>query len=283
MSGAGKATVARMFEDLDYSVVDNIPPSLLTPIYMLTASRAELPRGLAVVIDSRCHQNLDAVGPILDEITLSGVRPVLIFLDAEENSLVQRFKETRRPHPMLPGSGGIIQGIRAERAMVAPLKDRADKIIDTTGTSVPELRELIAASFSELDTRANSLTVMVTSFGYKYGLPLDADLVFDVRFLRNPYYSDTLRDLDGRNAVVASFVMGDDGAEDFLASVKNLLYTFLPRYELEGKAYISIAVGCTGGQHRSVVIAEEFVNMVRDMGFRSVVLHRDVARRLATP
>jgi UPF0042 nucleotide-binding protein len=278
MSGAGKATAAKVFEDMGYAVTDNLPPILLPELVEKCLTAGDQPPGqrLAVVIDARAGTFLLGLEPAMALVRGAGVRPVTLFLDASDATLVQRFKETRRRHPLFEGRGGILGGVRAERALLEDIKEASDKVVDTSDLDAPELRGLLLSEFALAPDKNQGLTVTVNSFGFKYGLPLDADLVFDVRFLVNPHYVDDLRPYDGRSRIIEEFVMRDPDSGLFLGKLYDLLDWSVPRYIAEGKAYLTVAIGCTGGRHRSVVVSEKLGHHLRERGYRVLVGHRDV-------
>lgn len=269
MSGAGKALAARYFEDLGWRVVDNLPPRLLPQV----ASGDGPP--LCLVCDVRGGET-EALLPAIQALA---PQPTLLFLDASDEELVKRFKETRRPHPLFLSAGGILPAIAAERALLAPLRERADIRIDTTGLAPADLRTELMYRFAAADERHPPLTVTVASFGFKHGTPLDADLLFDVRFLNNPFYCERLRDRDGRDPEVDAFVQADERTGCFLEKLYDLVGWTLPHYIAEGKAYLTIGIGCTGGKHRSVVIAERLGRFLAERGYRVLIQHRDATRR----
>jgi len=282
MSGAGKATAAKVFEDMAYTVVDNLPPILLPELVEKCLTLGEKPPGqrLAVVIDARSGALLLGLEPALALVRQSAIRPTVLFLDASDGVLVQRFKETRRKHPLFEDSGGILGSIQAERSMLEDIKEGADKVVDTSDMDSHELRNLLLSEFSQTQDKNQGLIVTVNSFGFKYGLPLDADLVFDVRFLVNPHYVDDLRPYDGRNQLVEEYVMRDPDSALFLEKLYDLIDWSIPRYVAEGKAYLTVAIGCTGGRHRSVVVSEKLGEHLQGQGFRVLVQHRDVGKIL---
>jgi UPF0042 nucleotide-binding protein len=280
LSGAGKATAAKVFEDLAYTVTDNLPPALLPDLVdrsLATGGHASEQR-LAVVTDSRAGNSFSDLGPALEAVRSRGIRPILLFLDASDPVLVQRFKETRRRHPLYDEHGGILGSLRAERDLLEGVREAADQVIDTSDLSVQALRETLVAEFAAERDKNQGLTITVSSFGFKYGLPLDADLVFDVRFLINPHYVDALRALNGRDAQVQAYVATDEALVPYLDKLYDLMAFTLPRYIAEGKAYLMVAIGCTGGQHRSVMISEKLAEFLRGQGYRVLVQHRDVKR-----
>ncbi len=278
MSGAGKASAAKVFEDMAYTVVDNLPPVLLPELVEKCLSAGDPPPGqrLAVVIDARSGAFLMGLEPALVLVRAAGVKPAVLFLDASDGVLVQRFKETRRRHPLFEDHGGILGSVIAERALLENIKESADKSVDTSDMSASELRNLLLSEFSPAPDKNQGLIVTVNSFGFKYGLPLDADLVFDVRFLVNPHYVDDLRPFDGRNQIIEEFVMRDPDSGLFLEKLYDLMDWSVPRYVAEGKAYLTVAIGCTGGRHRSVVVSEKLGEHLTRLGYRVLVQHRDV-------
>jgi UPF0042 nucleotide-binding protein len=280
MSGAGKALAAKAFEDLAYTVVDNLPPVLLPELVAqcLSAGNQASAARLAVVVDARSGTFFPGLEPALKVVRERGVKPIVLFLDATDAVLVQRFKETRRKHPLFDEHGGILGSIRAERLLLEAIKESADKVIDTTDLAPPQFRGLLVADFALEPDKNQGLTVTVTSFGFKYGLPLDADLVFDVRFLLNPHYVDELRPFDGRDSQVEEYVMRDPDAPLFLAKLYDLMDWSIPQYVEEGKAYLTVAIGCTGGRHRSVLVSEKLGRHLQDKGYRVLVQHRDVGK-----
>ncbi len=282
MSGAGKATAAKVFDDLGYTVVDNLPPILLPELVKKCLTAVEQPPGerLAVVIDARSGSFLLGLEPALAIIKKTGVRPTLLFLDASDAVLVQRFKETRRKHPLFEGAGGILGSVQAERALLENIKEGADKVVDTGDMDAHALRNLLLSEFASALDKNQGLIITVNSFGFKYGLPLDADLVFDVRFLVNPHYVDDLRPYDGRNQLVEEYVMRDPDSGLFLQKLYDLMDWSVPRYVAEGKAYLTVAIGCTGGRHRSVVVSEKLGDHLRGQGYHVLVQHRDVEKIL---
>lgn len=280
MSGAGKASAAKVFEDMAYTVVDNLPPPLLPELVEKCQAAGEQPPGqrLAVVADARAGAFFLGLEPALALVRTQGVRPITLFLDASDAVLVQRFKETRRKHPLFDEHGGILGSLRAERALLEGVKEGADKVVDTSEMSAHDLRNLLVADFSADADKNQGLAITITSFGFKFGLPLDADLVFDVRFLINPHYVDELRPLDGRNQLVEEYVMRDPDTGLFLTKLYDLMGFSMPHYVAEGKAYLTVAIGCTGGRHRSVLVAEKLGHFLRSHGYRVLVQHRDVSK-----
>lgn len=278
MSGAGKTSALKYLEDLGYEAVDNIPmsllPSLVSPAQRtLPALRVRLP--LAIGVDIRTRDfTPDKVLQQLQDLVSRGEQNVkLLFLDCDDNELQHRYTETRRRHP-LAQDRPIRDGIQQERRVVSPLRDRADVLIDTTGRELNELRQILKGHFAL--NGASELTIFITSFSFRRGLPREADLVFDVRFLRNPHYDANLRDLTGNDAGVGSYISEDEGFTGFLDGLKSLLEPLLPRYVAEGKSYLTIAVGCTGGRHRSVYVAGQLAAWLEELGQQVQLGHRDL-------
>ena len=278
MSGAGKATAAKAFEDMAYTVVDNLPPVLLPELVDKCLAVGPQPPAecLAVVVDLRSGAFFTGLQAAIDVVKARGVKPAMLFLDASDAVLVQRFKETRRHHPLFVECGGILGSIKSEREMLELLREDADKVIDTSELDAAKLRSLLMSEFSSTDDDRHGLTITVASFGFKHGMPLDADLVFDVRFLINPHYVAELRKHDGRDQPVEEYVMSDGNSAIFLEKLYDLMDFSVPQYIREGKAYLTVAIGCTGGRHRSVVVAEKLGAFLRAKGYRALVQHRDV-------
>ena len=274
MSGAGRSTAAKVLEDLGYNVIDNLPPELLSQV----AAHHEVPerrRRLAVVIDSRAGDPMEALTEAVNELDRQGVQTRVLFLDADDSHIINRYEESRRPHPMRLGS--VTESIAAERRMLGSLRESADVMIDTTDLNVHQLRARLTDLFAEV-TEQRPMRVSVTSFGYKHGVPRDADLIFDVRFLPNPHWVQELRPLRGTDEPVKEYVLGFPDAGEFLTRIEGLLGFLIPRYEEEGKSYLTIGIGCTGGHHRSVVLAEELGLWLEDQHIDANVRHRDTER-----
>jgi RNase adapter protein RapZ len=290
LSGAGKSQALHALEDLGFFCVDNLP-TILAPQAVALCERGEITR-VALGIDARVRAFLGEVGNVLQLLDAGGQRDLhVLFLDASEETLLRRFSETRRPHPLsaeadASGSVGalaVLDGVRVERERLAPLRARATRVIDTTNTSVHELRRILVAHFGPASGGAPRMVTRVVSFGFKYGTPVDADVVLDVRFLRNPHFVPELRPLTGLDAAVSQYVLTDPETQEFLRRTRALLEYVLPHYEREGKSYLTIAIGCTGGKHRSVAIAEALAREVSvAIGMPIAVLHRD-ARRVDSP
>src|SRR5438552_7333814 len=299
ISGSGKSLALRIFEDLGFFCVDNMPPALIPQLACLCESTSEgaahgpprqeaeqvsslsapLSNGarVACVTDVRAGVHLAELEPALEQLAQQGVTPHILFLDSSDSVLVNRFKETRRKHPLLVPSGGILGSIAAERELLKELKERADKVIDTSDYNPRVLSSTLSELFGMNGSR-EGLMINVTSFGFKHGLPLDADLVFDVRFLANPHYVRELRWQDGRDEAVRNYVNQDPLTQPFLEKLFDLVGFTLPQYVAEGKAYLTIAIGCTGGRHRSVMVAEELASFLRGKGYEPLVQHRDAKK-----
>ena len=275
MSGAGRSEAARVLEDLGFFKIDNLPPALIGKVAELARGN-EAPTRYALVVDVRSGDFLKDLSAAIDELHQQGVTTRMLYLDAGDDVLVRRYEESRRRHP-LSDSERVSDGIARERALLQPLVAEADLRVDTSTLNVHELRDRLRELFSEHDTNT-TMQVNVVSFGYKHGLPLDVDLVFDCRFLPNPHWVDELRPLTGLDDPVRDYVLGQRGTREFLDELDRLFALLLPGYEREGKAYLSIAFGCTGGRHRSVVIAEQIAERLRRNGHRTAVHHRDVDR-----
>jgi UPF0042 nucleotide-binding protein len=274
LSGAGHSTALKLLEDIGYEAVDNVPLALLSG---LTRTGNGLERPLAICVDSRTRDfTPELLIERLERLSADpGLAVKLVFLDCSDEILRRRFTETRRRHP-LALDRPVDDGIRRERLLLMPLLERADIVIDTSDCSIADLRRRLQGEFTL--ERPAGVTVVVTSFAYRYGLPREADLVFDVRFLENPHYVDALRPLTGKSDAVAQFLEADPAFDPFFAALTNLLEPLLPRFEREGKSYLTIAVGCTGGRHRSVYVAERLTAWLRGQGKLVSLRHRDLSR-----
>ncbi|HEY8302907.1 MAG TPA: RNase adapter RapZ [Jatrophihabitans sp.] len=278
LSGAGRSTAAKCFEDLGYYVVDNLPAELIATLMDLGSRSKGAVTRLAVVMDVRSRAfSTDLVG-VIRELDDGGLRPRVLFLEASDEVLVRRFESVRRAHP-LQGDGRLVDGIAAERDLLARLRDDADLVVDTSTRSVHDLRHTIENAFASggpLDSPG--LRATVVSFGFKYGLPVDADLVVDVRFLPNPYWIPELRELTGNDQEVKDYVLSQDDALTFLDRYESILQLIGAGYQRESKRYLTLAVGCTGGKHRSVVMAQELARRLEADGVHATVAHRDLGR-----
>jgi RNase adapter protein RapZ len=276
MSGAGRSTAAKSLEDLEWFVVDNLPPGLLATMADLAGRvQGAVPR-IAAVVDVRSRAFTTDLHSSIAELEARGVHPRVVFLEAGDDVLVRRFESVRRPHP-LQGEGRLVDGIAREREVLLEVRGEADLVIDTSDLNVHELRAKMVSFFGDI-TGEPMLRATVVSFGYKYGIPVDADLVVDCRFLPNPHWVPELRPLNGRDAPVRDYVIAQRGAKEFLDAYTEVLRLLAKGYEREGKHYVTLAIGCTGGKHRSVTMAEEFANRLRGEGLDVRVAHRDLGR-----
>ena len=275
MSGAGRSTAANVLEDLGWYVVDNIPPQLILSM----AELAEHSRGgvnkLAAVIDVRSRSFFTAFREALQALRDKGWAPRVIFVDATDEALVRRFESVRRPHP-LQGQGRMLDGIARERTLLGDLRSEADVVIDTSGLNVHQLSAKVTQIFA--GAGGPRLRVAVMSFGFKYGIPLDADLVFDVRFLPNPFWVPELRPKSGKDPAVADYVLRQEGAGEFIERVVALMEPMVAGYLREGRRYVTLAVGCTGGKHRSVAVAEALSRLLSGDDVATILVHRDLGR-----
>lgn len=278
MSGAGKSTALKMLEDMEYFCVDNLPVPLIDKFVQLIKDSVsgEIER-VAIGVDIRSGRSLDELKTVLEKISFSGIESEILFLDADDTALVRRYKETRRSHP-LAGAGRVDDGIQKERERLQFLKEYADYILDTSKLLTRELKAELEKIFVENRTFKN-LMVTVLSFGFKYGIPQDADLVFDVRFLPNPYYLENLRPLSGNDRPVSDYVMGFEAAHVFSDKLEDMIRFLIPNYILEGKTQLVIAVGCTGGKHRSVTLANELYRRLGENDTYGIrIEHRDIEK-----
>jgi UPF0042 nucleotide-binding protein len=282
LSGAGRTTAANAFEDLGWYVIDNLPPSLIPQVADL-ARRAEPgatdeSSGRIVLVVGRSAVGIELLAAV-DQLRAGGEQVHVLFLDAPDDVLVRRFEDRRRRHPLSSPAErmAVAESVRAERALLEPVKAAADLVIDTSDLNVHQLRDRLTELFAG-PRQADALTVTVVSFGFKHGLPLDADVVLDVRFLPNPHWVPELRPLTGLDPAVRDHVLQQPLARDFLAKVDDLLGLLLPAYLAEGKAYLTVGIGCTGGRHRSVAIAESIARLIEARGHLPKVVHRDVER-----
>ncbi|HUJ07366.1 MAG TPA: RNase adapter RapZ [Streptosporangiaceae bacterium] len=275
MSGAGRSTAAKALEDLDWFVADNLPAAMLvTMLDLARRARAAVPK-VAAVVDLRSRAFSSDLKTALDDLAAIGAHPYVVFLEASDETLVRRFENVRRPHP-LQENGTIIDGIRAEREELEAIRAEADLILDTSNLNIHELRGRMRDAFG--NERDTAVRVTVLSFGFKYGLPVDADMVADCRFLPNPHWIPELAAQTGRDHAVREYVMRQDGTEEFLAAYVQALQVALNGFERSGKHFVTLAIGCTGGKHRSVVIAEEIAARLAG-GFPAIqVAHRDLGR-----
>jgi UPF0042 nucleotide-binding protein len=275
LSGSGKGTVIKCLEDLGYYSVDNLPLDLIEKFAGLTKDSSKIRRA-ALVVDIREGGSLERF-PRIYAALRKKLRTTLLFLEADADALVRRFSETRRPHPLGDGKRPVVRSIQAERERLEPIRALADHIINTSKFNVHDLKELIRETFSGKEV-SRQILVYVTSFGYRHGVPSDSDLVFDVRFLPNPNYIPEFKHRTGRHPSVARYIRGFPQTTEFVEKISSLLTYLLPHYIREGKSYLTIAFGCTGGRHRSVFIASEIAKRLRRAGFGVRVTHRDASK-----
>lgn len=276
LSGAGRSEVVKCFEDMGYFCVDNLPPAFLLNLVDLFSLPGSKVKNLAAVSDVRGQEYFPQLYQVLDELSERNVKHQIIFLEASDEVLVRRFKETRRRHP-LAEEGEIIEEIARERRLLEKLKGQADMIIDTSGLAIYELRDKLRTSFLG-SAKERSMRITVMSFGYKYGIPLDADMVMDIRFLPNPHYEPALREHTGQDEQVRKFILSQSESKRFLNYFEKLLKFLLPHYIKEGKTHFLIALGCTGGTHRSVTLSEEIARFLKKQGYFVTVHHRDLGK-----
>lgn len=276
ISGAGKSSVLRCFEDMGFFTVDNLPPPLMDKFIEVLLSSASEIKGVAMVMDVRGRAFFRDTINVLENLKKSGYEIKIIFLDAQDDLLIRRFKETRRPHP-LGGDEGVVAGIVRERAALKELQEAADTIIDTTNYTLSQLRSRVFSIMSSVE-QVFPLRVRIVSFGYKFGVPLDADYVFDVRFLPNPHYDDELRPYTGEDSIIQKFVMNHPSGKEFLKICGEFVSFIIPHYIDEGRFSLTIAVGCTGGKHRSVVIATKLSETLSKLGITANIVHRDIGK-----
>ncbi len=275
VAGAGRETAAHALEDIGWYVVYNIAPQLIHTLYELQASAVGRATRFAVVTDPRCGPFFSDLPEVISDLRKSEIRPRLIYLDADQDTLVRRFDSVRRPHP-LQGEEGVLEGIRREREQLAPLRRMADVVIDTSPLNVHQLSMRMRREFGTVTD--NTVTVNIMSFGFKYGVPIESDYVADVRFLPNPYWVPQLRDKRGIDKEVSEFVLGQPNAGEFVDRYVDMLVPVLRGYREENKQFASVAIGCTGGKHRSVAIAEKVGDELRALGYPVRVRHRDLGR-----
>lgn len=273
MSGAGKSQAMKALEDIGYYCMDNLPPMLLPKFTELcTTSKKSIDR-IAVVLDIRGGIFFDDLFKALDEINELGLKHRILFLDAKDEVLIKRYKELRRPHP-LSSDGSLIDGIKEERKVLEKVKETSDYIIDTSNFTIGMLKEEINNIFHE-GKKPKRLTISIVSFGFKHGILLDGDLIFDVRFLQNPHYIKEIKDFSGLDKEIEDYVFSFDITGEFIEKLSDLLEFLLPHYIKEGKSNLVIGIGCTGGKHRSVAIGEDLARRLLDKGYRAIVSHRD--------
>ncbi len=274
LSGAGKSRVANALEDLDFYCVDNMPTSLIPKFAQLAAATRGRYERVALVTDVRSRESFDDLFQALDELIALGFTYRILYVDATVETVVKRYKETRRRHPLDSDGGGLEQAVRREIRMLEPVRTRADFTIDTTGMTLGKLQRTLFRLFGAGGEERLRLVVM--SFGYKYGIPIEADVVFDVRFLPNPFYVPELSEKSGLSKDVSDFVLHSETAEQFLEKMEDLLRFLLPHYEEEGRSTLTVCIGCTGGRHRSVAITETLAKYLAALGHETECVHRDI-------
>ena len=274
MSGAGKSTVVHILEDIGYYCIDNVPPTLITNFITLCQNSNIAMDKIAFVVDARSGERILRLADEITELKKGGNTCEVLFLEASDETIIKRYKETRRKHPHAKG-GLLIDGIATERRLLSEIRNRSDYIIDTTGLITKQLKEQILALF-ESRQKYESMNISVISFGFKRGIPLDSDLMFDVRFLPNPFYEASLKPLTGLDKPVRDFVLNRDVTQTFIKKLHDMVEFLLPQYVEEGKMQLVISIGCTGGQHRSVALAEELGQFLSQKNYYTVVTHRDI-------
>ncbi len=277
VSGSGRASAMRVLEDLGFYCVDNLPVALAPSVAMLAAGRDPALQGVALGVDSRERLFFPQWPRVFTELDAAGIHPEVIFLDASDDVLARRYSESRRPHPMAASGATVAESIRRERLALAEMRERANRVIDTTTLTVHELREVVTAAV--LGAGAGSrMSVSIVSFGYKHGLPVGMDVVLDVRFIPNPFFVPELRPLTGLDPRVREYVMAQPESQRFIDEIGRLFDFLIPLYQREGKSYLTVGLGCTGGRHRSPVLARELMKRIESAGFESSVRDNDIAR-----
>ncbi len=279
LSGAGKTEAVRGLEDLGFFCVDNLPPVLISKFAELCYQTGGRIDKIALVIDIRGGEFFDEFLSSIDDLKSEGIHLEVLFLEASEETLIKRFKETRRRHPLAP-EDRLLKGIAEEKERLSSIRQRADYIIDTTNLRTRQLKEELANIFQG-EGKKEGLLISVVSFGFKYGIPLDADLLFDIRFLPNPYYNEALRDYSGENPAVKEYVMKSQDTKVFLIKLKDLMKFLIPHYIREGKTSLVVGIGCTGGRHRSVIVAKELYDHLKVNNHRAIIDHRDINKSVA--
>ena len=277
LSGAGKSRAADVLEDLDYYCVDNMPVALLGRFAEFCIAAGGRYEKVALVTDVRENKDFSELLKTLDELEATGLDCRILYMDADESTIIRRYKESRRPHPLAENGLSIEESVRRECELLAPVKDRADHIVNTSGLTLGMLQNRLFALFAE-DGQKRELNIPVIAFGYKYGIPLDADLVFDVRFLPNPYYIDELKPLSGLDRAVYDYVMDQPDNAEYLRILTDFFVFQLPRFREEGKPSLTVAVGCTGGRHRSITVARALTDILTEKGENARLICRDLGR-----
>ena len=278
LSGAGKSKAASFMEDMGFYCVDNLPASLIPKFAELCMAGTGKYERVALVTDIRGGQTFDGLFAALDDLQAMDCPYRILFMEASEEAIIKRYKETRRTHPLVKNGRSLAEAVRLERTVLDPVRRRAEFIIDTSVLSTAKLRGEILRMFGHGESAVTAMSVSVISFGFKYGIPMEADLVFDVRFLPNPYYIAELRELTGLDEGVRSFIFGYQQTKDFMDHLESLMGFLLPQYVEEGKTALVIGVGCTGGKHRSVAVTRALADYIRQKGYNAAENHRDMTR-----
>lgn len=278
LSGAGKSTVMSILEDSGFFCVDNLPPVLIPKFAEVCLAGAGSYERVAMVCDIRAGEHFDGLFEAMDALSAMEFRFKVLFVDADDTTIIKRYKETRRSHPLLAEAGSLSRAVERERTAMEPLRERADYIITTSSLPVRKLRGQVLDMFAPNRKSANEMSISVTSFGFKYGLPLEADLVFDVRFLPNPFYVEELRPRTGLDRPVADYVFASPSAQELMEHLRGLMDFLLPHFVEEGKSALVIAVGCTGGRHRSVAVTHALCEYIQGLGYAAGETHRDMTR-----
>ncbi|BCA56759.1 conserved exported protein of unknown function UPF0042, predicted P-loop containing ATPase [Nitrospira sp. KM1] len=277
LSGSGKSHALKCFEDVGYFCIDNLPPALLPTFVDLCHQQGGEIKNVALGIDVRERIFFSDLVGVLERVKVLGHAVELLFLEAREEVLVRRFSESRRPHPLLPDLP-VLEGVRVEKERLADLRRHADRIVDTSDLNVHELRDLLARQFSQEES-PRRLTISIVTFGYKFGVPYDIDLLFDVRFLKNPFFVPELKPLTGEDPRVSAFVLSEPDAIAFIGHLEQLFKFLIPLFERERRSYLNVALGCTGGRHRSVSIAKRLQESFAAVGYHATVVHRDLYKQ----
>lgn len=278
LSGAGKSTVMSILEDSGFFCVDNLPPVLIPKFAEVCLAGTGSYERVAMVCDIRGGENFDGLFEAMDALRSMKFQYKVLFVEAEDAAIIKRYKETRRSHPLMEELGSLTRAVEHERAVMEPVRARADYIINTTALPVRKLRGQVLDMFAPNGSGANEMSVTVTSFGFKYGLPLEADLVFDVRFLPNPFYVEELRPQTGLDKGVADYVFASPTAQELMEHLRNMMGFLLPHFVEEGKSALVVAVGCTGGRHRSVAVTHALTEYIQSLGYAAGETHRDMTR-----
>ena len=274
LSGAGKSTALRVFEDLGFFCIDGLPAGMLPKLAGMFQGLDQQYRGLALGMDLRQRNFPEEWDQAASELAALGVQAQVVFLESKMDVLLKRYAQTRRPHPLESSNLGLEQALEQERQLLSRIRKGAELVIDTTGLSIHDLRRIIQEKWASLREQSGAMRVHIVSFGYKYGLPIDADLVFDMRFLPNPYFDEALRPLSGKDAAVAEFALGNDVGREFLQKFHDFLVYLLPLYVREGRYRVTMGIGCTGGRHRSVAVAETVFQELKQKGYAVTLEHR---------